>query len=161
MKGFTLIELLVVVLIIGILASIALPQYELVVEKSRASEAMVNAKAIQDAAQRHMQEHPEHESTGITNCTQIADVQLKGGTWNQSASNTCATSSDTTFTTNNFIYKLNGTTFDVTRKGGETDDSNLYKITFFTVPNGTSRISSDNGCSSGNFAQVCRLFSNN
>ncbi|MBR4355286.1 MAG: prepilin-type N-terminal cleavage/methylation domain-containing protein [Elusimicrobiaceae bacterium] len=48
-KGFTLIELLVVVLIIGILASIAVPQYQKAVDKSKYTQAMVLMDTIYKA----------------------------------------------------------------------------------------------------------------
>ena len=52
-KAFTLIELLVVVLIIGILAAVALPQYQKAVEKSRGTQALTLLKSVGQAVQSY------------------------------------------------------------------------------------------------------------
>lgn len=54
-KGFTLIELMIVVAIIGILAAIAIPQYQNYIARSQASEAFTLADGLKTAIATNLQ----------------------------------------------------------------------------------------------------------
>ena len=59
-QGFTLLELLVVVLIIGILASIALPQYKMAVTKAKVASMLPLMRRWKDALAEYKLQHGDY-----------------------------------------------------------------------------------------------------
>lgn len=79
--GFTLIELLVVILILGILASIAIPSLMRQTEKAREAEAKNNLGAINRAQEVHMFENSFFATDMVELNLQLTVGQLNGGNY--------------------------------------------------------------------------------
>lgn len=156
-QGFTLIELLVVVLIIGILSSVALPQYTKAVEKSRAAEALPMLKTLREQQALCFLSHGEvpecmQGNEGGDNLFSMADITLHGETNSDCVAPVCGPASK------NFVYALDGQYIYANRRGDKyylettalsgsdcfnkiccynmDDSTNWCKIIGFTKPEG-------------------------
>ncbi len=138
-KGFTLIELLVVVLILGILAAMAMPQYFKAVERSRMSEAVSLLSNIASAQQRKYLQINKYATDyrGLD----VAPAGATGATYHTKGDVTTGTGG------NGFKVTLAGTTYTdgiatATREAnGSTNDAGLnyqYSLTRYYASNDTT-----------------------
>ena len=92
-QGFTLIEMLVVVLVIGTLVSIALPQYDKAVARSRAAEIWSILPTLRSAAEEYCLANgtdrpdpenlsvsfPAHMKTTVLSCANCSSFRSRSG----------------------------------------------------------------------------------
>jgi prepilin-type N-terminal cleavage/methylation domain-containing protein len=111
-KGFTLLEIIIVIIIIGVLASLALPRFFATVEYSRSTEALNAISAIRQSLERcYIQ-----TSGDYSKCTSFATLDIENPANSPNA---------------HFTYAITSTTkgnFDITatrtaRDGGNTTDT--------------------------------------
>ena len=147
-KGFTLIELLATVMIVGILAAVALPQYKKAIERSRSSEPRVVWDTIAKMANMAFLEK-----------TLVGEDQGWCGRWYVQAG--LPDSNNGSFNTKNFEY-YNDACADghvqmraLRKNGAET----LYTLTFDYAREANSlQLITTKTCQNGTMTDACGAF---
>ncbi len=111
-KGFTMMELLVTVLLIGILAAMAMPQYVKVVEKQKGTEAVNLLAVIGKAQERYFAVNEKYASDFSDLDSDLIDFSTK------------TPAKGSSYNTKYFVFLLDGTDDNVskvkaTRRGNE------------------------------------------
>lgn len=112
-KGFTLTELLAVVVIIGVLASMAIPQYRRLLERTKAVEAITNIRDIEASFQRLMLARETLNSITFKDF----DMEILG---NQATGET--------YSSDDFTYTLSGNHNEFTVEVERNDPNLTYKL---------------------------------